>query len=86
MNAANYPCDVKSIFLNPIENEQIRVSGLVASTTYHAFFSASNNLQGYPDLLSDTNVVKLEFTTGAIAEDDDFALGLISIIGFLLFI
>ena len=57
----------------PLENLNIAVlsgievnlffGNLLANTTYNAFLICANNYPGYPDLLSDANLVMLTFNT-----------------------
>ena len=73
-NSHNYPCDAFETRVNPPEGWQHRISGLEANTDYNAYITASNNVDGYPDLLSDNNLVSLKFTTTPDMDEDDFAL------------
>ena len=85
LNANNYPCDATDSRINPPTGWQSRIGGLKANTEYYAYVTATNNVEGYPDLLADTEVVSLKFTTTPDTDDSDFAVtGIIAFFALLI--
>jgi hypothetical protein len=77
LNENNYPCQFKASVTDPSITGLLTVNGLAQITEYVAFVSATNSVQGNPDILPDSEVVIVRFSSAVLdvdEDDDDWSL------------